>query len=297
MVSPSAPHASARARRVALPVVLWVFGLATSVMLVGIWGRTVAVDEPTVKDAARVIVDDELAAQRIRSWLETALSDVVGSDEEAAELVDEIASQPAFPLAVESIVEDFVAALFAPPGEEQEIRIAETLAPMIPLVTSELASRDIDVPPQQIEEALDAAPVIELDNGEAAAVTTAVEQARTILTRVVALAAAILLVSGVTALALAERRYLMLRHLGVRVLISAATFAVLFRVGAWALDPKRGRSPLLGGGAVLLGSNGQVFLIASVLAAAVAAVGGVVAWRRSRANSVATQRSAEHANI
>lgn len=285
MVPASLPIATTRARRFTLPVVLWLFGLFTTVLLLGMWGRTVTVDRPTVKDAAEVIVDDQLAGERIRSWLETGLADIGETGGRSAEIAGAIAAHPAFPLAVESIVDDFVDALFAPPGEEQEIRLSETLAPLLPLVATELAERDIGVPPERIEEALDAAPVIELDNGEAAAVTSAVEQARTILTRVVALAAAGLLVTGAIALVLAERRYLMLRHLGTRVLISAATFAIIFRVGSWALDPDRGRSPLLGGGSVLLGSNTHVFVIAFLVASVVAGVGGTVAWRRSRANS------------
>ena len=277
-------------------MVLWLFGFATTVLLLGIWGRTVTVDQPTVEDAAKVIVDDQLAGERIRSWLTTGLEDLGQTGGQAAAIVAEVSSHAAFPLAVETIVDDFVEALFAPPGEEQEIRIADSLGPMLPLVTSELAERDIDVPPERIEEALDAAPVIELDNGEVAAVTTAVQQARTFLTRVVALAAAALLLSGIAALMLAERRYAMLRHLATRVLISAVTFAILFRVASWALDPDRGRSPLLGGGSVLLGSNSHVFVIASVVAAAVAAIGGTIAWRRTRASAVGPERIPDHVN-
>ena len=109
------------------------------------------------------------------------------------------------------------------------------------------------------------------------------DEARTFLTWIVLLAAAALTVLGGLAIALAEHRYGMVRTLSTRVVISALTYALLFRVAAWALDPQRGRSPVLGGGSVVLGSNGHIFLIAGAIAAVVAVWGGLVAYRRRAA--------------
>jgi len=104
---------------------------------------------------------------------------------------------------------------------------------------------------------------------------------------VVLVAALSLVILGSTALVLSEYRYAMLRTLSTRVVLAAMTYALLFRVAAWALDPDRGRSPVLGGGSVLLGSNGHVFLIVAGIAAALATVGGTVAWRRTQARKLA----------
>jgi hypothetical protein len=64
--------------------------------------------------------------------------------------------------------------------------------------------------------------------------------------------------------------------------ISALTYALMFRVASWALDPSKGRSPVLSGGSVVLGSNGHVFMIMAGVAALVGTWGGWVAWRRTR---------------
>jgi hypothetical protein len=128
--------------------------------------------------------------------------------------------------------------------------------------------------------------VIELDTGEAASVANVVGDARALLTNVVLLAAAALLISAGAAIGLADKRYAMLRTLSLRFVLSAMSYAIVFRTASWALDPSRGRSPVLGGGSVLLGSNNEVFLIPAVVATGLAGFGGFVAWRRKQARRV-----------
>ena len=279
------PHRSRRlaaTRRGVLPVVLWAFGFATSLMLLGLWGRTVTVDAPTIEETAQTIVDSDLATERIHDWLEAGIEAAAGTDQEtAAAIAQVVVDQPEFAAAVDSIIEDFVAGLFADPGEDPVLRIEEALSPLIPVAVDAAERRDVPVTESDIEEALDTASVVQLDTGEAATVATVVEEARAVLTRVVVIAAIALILSAGLALALADRRYAMLRTLATRVLLSATTYALLFQVAAWALDPDQGREPVLGGGSVLLGSNGHVFLIAAGIAAPLGVWGGVVAWRRA----------------
>jgi hypothetical protein len=271
-----------RARRVSLPVVLWAFGFATTLLLIGMWGRTVTVDSGTVQDAARTVVDSELATERVYTWLESGLQAAMSTDAETAGAVASgIAERPEFDRAVDTLVTQFVASLFAEPGDDTVVNVGAALAPLVPVVVEEAAERDVPVEAGRIESALEDAPIIPLDTGEAATVASAVHEARGFLTWVVAVSAGALLVTGAVAVALSDRRYVMVRTLSTRVLISAVTYAILFQVAAWALDPARGRSPVLGGGSILLGSNGHVFLIAAGLAALVGVWGGTVAWRRT----------------
>ena len=272
-----------------LPVVMWAFGFATTLLLIGMWGRTVAVDEATVEETAKTVVDAELASDRVYGWLEEGLATASEADPDAMRgVASAIAERPEFSAAVDTIVDDFIAGLFAEEGEDPVVRVEEALAPLVPVVVAEANRRDIPVETQRIEEALDAASVIELDTGEAASVASVVDDARSFLTRVVVLASFMLAVTGSLAIVLSETRYAMVRTLGVRVLLSAVTYALLFRVGSWALDPERGRSPVLGGGSVVLGSNSHVFAIAAAIAAAIALVAGLAAWRRRVAREQAT---------
>lgn len=278
-----------RTRRGALPLVIWGFGFATTLLLIGMWGRTVTVDSSTVSEAAKTVVDAEVATERIYDWLEAGIATATGAAPASVEDVSAaIAQRPEFEAAVDAVVDEFVAGLFAEPGTEAVVDVESALDPLVPVVVAEAARRDVPVEAEQIERALDAASMVALDTGQGATVATAVRETRTFLSVVVVLAAAAMAVTAVVAVALSDKRYAMVRTLSVRVLISAMTYALVFRVAAWALDPQRGRSPVLNGGSVLLGSNGHVFLIAAVLAAVVGAWGGFIAWRRSQVRTVPT---------
>ena len=279
----------ARPRRAALPVVLWAFGFATTLLLIGLWGRTVAVDTTTVEETAQTVIDAELATERVNEWLADGLAIAASTDSDTAQAVAvAVASQPEFDAAVDLIVSEVVAGLFADAGDDPVVHVADALAPVIPVVAAEFAARDIGVQTDAIEAALDEAAVIELDTGDAATVVAIVDDARAVLTQVVLLAGIALALLGSLAIALSERRYAMVRTLATRVLLAALTYALLFRVASWALDPDRGRSPVLGGGSVLLGSNGHVFVIAGAIAAVVAVIGGVIAWRRTVARNASS---------
>ena len=272
-----------RSRKGALPLVMWGFGFATTLLLIGMWGRTVTVDSSTVSEAAKTVVDADVATERIYDWLEAGIATATGAAPTSVEDVSTaIAQRPEFDAAVDAVVDQFVAGLFAEPGTDAVVDVEAALDPLVPVVVAEANRRNVPVEAENIERALDAATMVALDTGQGATVATAVRETRTFLSVVVVIAAAAMVVTAMLAVALSDRRYAMVRTLSVRVLISAMTYALLFRVGAWALDPQRGRSPVLNGGSVLLGSNGHVFLIAAVVAAVVGAWGGLVAWRRTK---------------
>ena len=271
-----------RTRKGALPLVMWGFGFATTLLLIGMWGRTVTVDSTTVSEAARTVVDSEVATERIYDWLEEGIATATGAAPASVEDVSAaIAQRPEFDAAVDAVVSEFVAGLFAEPGTDPVVDVEAALDPLVPVVVAEATRRNVPVEAESIERALEAASMVALDTGQGATVATAVRETRTFLSVVVVIAAVAMVVTAMLAVALSDRRYAMVRTLSVRVLISAMTYALLFRVGAWALDPQRGRSPVLNGGSVLLGSNGHVFLIAAVMAAVVGSWGGFIAWRRT----------------
>lgn len=277
------------ARRVTLGVVLWAFGFATSLLLIGMWGRSVSVDNETVAESAGMVIDADLASERVYDWLADGLEVAASTDSATAQdVASAVSERPEFEAAVDTIVEDFVGALFADPGREPVVRVQGALSPLVPVVVAEFEARQVPVESAEIEQALDVAGVIELDTGEAASVAGVVREARTVLTVVVVVSALALVVLGVLAIALSDRRFAMIRTLSLRILISALTYALLFRAAAWALDPDRGRSPVLGGGSVVLGSNSHVFFIAAGLAAVGALLGGWVAWRRTSARRTPT---------
>jgi hypothetical protein len=276
---------------------MWVFGLSATLLLVGLWGRAVTVDQVTVTESAKAVVDAEVAQDRIYDWIGEAIAETqsVGTDETAA-VISELRSRPELTAAIDEIVEGFVAALFAPEGESTVVDIQAAVAPVLPIIVSELSAQDVAVDEVLLEAALDDAPAIELDTGEAAGVAAVVKDARALVSRVVVFAFLTMLIAGTAAIALAERRYAMVRTLSIRVLLSALSFSVLFRLGAWALDPDGGGTPVANGGSIILGSNGHVFLLIALGAAVVGLAGGWIAWNRQRARTLAPRSDADTAD-
>lgn len=283
-------------RRGTLSVVMWVFGLSTTLLLLGLWGRAVTVDEATIAESAKAVVNAEVAQERIYDWIGDAIVETqnVGSDEAAA-VISQLRNRPEVSGAIDDIVGGFVAALFAPEGGSTTLDIQGAIEPIIPVVVRELSAHAVAVDEVLLEEALADATTIELDTGGVAGVAAVVRDARALVSRVVVFALLTMILAGASAIALAERRYAMVRTLSIRVLLSALSFSVLFRLGSWALDPARGGTPVANGGSIILGSNGHVFILIAVLAAVTALAGGSVAWARQRTRlqtpGIATDRS------
>lgn len=262
---------------------MWVFGLSTTLLLLGVWGRAVTVDPLTIAESAKAVVDAEVAQERIYDWIGNAIEDTqdVG-DAQAAAVMEQLRHRPEMKAAIDDIVEGFVAALFALEGESTVVDIQSAVAPVVPVVVSELSAQNVSVDEGRLAAALGDASAIELDTSEAAGVAAVVRDARALVSRVVLFALLSMTLAAAAAVALSERRYAMVRTLSIRVLLSSLSFAVLFRLGSWALDPDGGGTPLASGGSIILASNGHVFFLIAFVAAAVGISGGWVAWTRQR---------------
>jgi len=244
------------------------------------WGRTVLVDSPTLEGSARTIIDADLAAGRINTWFEEGLATAADLDSETARsVVSSIESRPEYQEAVDAIIGAFVDTLFAADGTLARVDLDAALSPLVPVVAAELVRRDVPVEVERIEDALDDAGVVELGTGSAASFAAVVTDAKVFLTQVVVMSLLGMFVTALIAVSLAAERLAMVRQLSTRVTVAAASYAVILRLAGWALDPRRGRSPIAGGTAMIFSSNSQVFLIFGGVAAGIAAVGYWIAVR------------------
>jgi hypothetical protein len=263
--------------------VLWAFGLAATLLLVGLWGRAVTHDQATVQESARSVVDAEIASDRIYSWLEDGVASSTDIDPLTTErVISGLRGHPEVEGAVGALVGQFVDALFSEGGGDPQVELADTLAPVIPLVVSGFAAYDVPIDEALVSAALVEAESIDLGSGEMADVARVVDSARALLSLIVVLSAVILAVTGSIAVWLSDDNLAMVRTLATRVVLSALSFAVLFRVGSWALDPNGGGSPVARGGSILLGSNSDIFFVVAFAGAAVASGVGWFVWRRRR---------------
>jgi len=275
--------APSRARSSALSVALWVFGLATSLFLLGMWGRTVAVDNATIEESARTVIDAEIATERINTWFEEGLATVADIDSDAAHAIAEtVESRPEYQHAVDAIISAFVDSLFARQGETTTVDLEEALAPLVPVLVDEFGRRNIPLEESRIEDVLNDAGVVDLDAGEVASMAAVVADARLFLTQVVVMSLLALIVAGSLAVLLAQERFSMVRHLATRVAVAALSYAVVLRLAGWALDPSRGRSPVAGATSVLFASNQSVLGIVAGVSGAISVAGYWVARRQRR---------------
>lgn len=270
-----------RARKLSLAIVLWAFGLATTTLLVGLWGRTVTADQPTLEATGRAALSGEVVADRIHNWLADAVATTAGrADPGINRAVEAIAESPDAASAVDRLIEQIVQAALAEPGTRAAIEVGPVLEPLVPIVVSELSANGLDVPVDEVNRAIAGAATTILDTEESSTITGTAYRARAALTKVFVVGLAALLLFGSLAVALAEEHLTMIRSLAVRLAVSAVTFTIFLRVGAWAIDPKQGRSPLASGGSVLLASNHLVLVLVAAAALCVALSSGVVIRRR-----------------
>ncbi len=278
------PPRPRRARRGGHAVALWLSGLSTTVLLVGIWGRAVATDQGAIEAGTRAVLESEVITERITGWIEDGIE--ANTDElplgAAADAASAVWDHPDTRAVLAEAVDRLVEAALGPPGTSVPVDLGDLLRPLAPVVVGELGSRGISLSAAAVDSVLAEGPTIVLGTEAGAGVTSAIARARSLLTKVSAVGLAGMMLSGIAAVVLAEERLRQVRRLAVRVAVSALTFSVLLRFGSWALDPGGGRSPLAAGGSVLLGSSGHVLVIAAFIAAGIAFFATVSVKHRRR---------------
>lgn len=273
-----------RPRRVTLAVALWVFAISTTVLLVGIWGRSVTGDEATLQASAEAVLETEVVTDRVGEWLAEGLAAADGVEAAGiAAAVEAVDETPAAQRAVDDIVDQVVTAALAPAGSSPSIDVAGALGPVVPDLLRELEANGVATSTTEVEAALEVVDTLTLPVEPSSASGGVAREAQAVLTKVIVVGLVGMLVGGVVAVAVSDDRWGRMRSLASRVAVSAFTFAILLQIGRWATDPQGGRSPLAAGGGVVMGSNWQVLLVVAAGGVAVAFAAGVAVRRTSRA--------------
>ncbi|NOX23019.1 MAG: hypothetical protein GXP36_08005 [Actinobacteria bacterium] len=259
-------------RFLGLSIALWIFSIFTTIFLGSMWGRAVSVDTTTLATATRQVVNAETVSSRIENWLSAGLDSVTRlTSSEAALAVEWVRDDPVFAAALDDVVNQLVFASLAEPGTVTEVDVVSAFEPLIVRIVDELNVRDIPVDRTDVLRILDRVGVLTLATEVTAGVASAVSSSTVLLTKALGIAVVGLFISGGAAVALADDRVLMIRRLFIRLVVSGATFVVMLRIGAWVLDPARGRSALAAGGSTILASNAGVVMLFTVTMALVAA--------------------------
>jgi hypothetical protein len=289
MISPAnLRRAKLRSRALALSVALWLFGIATSIVLIGLWGRTVAGDQVTLEASTRAVLESEIVNDRVADWLGDAVAAAgqLSSDDVAA-VVDTVADSPEMRSAVDSVVDQAVAAALAPPGAVTQVDLAAAVEVLAPVVAAALEERGVVSDADAVRAAAEDVPGVVLSADDQITVAGTAHEVRGLLSKVVVAGLGAMLLFGTAAVMLNDDRVRQLRSLVIRIGVSAISFAIIIRLGGWAVDPAGGRSPIAAGGAVVLKSNGHILAVVAAAAATVAAAISMVLLRRRRSKPAA----------
>ena len=284
MTSSSTSATSARrSRTLTLSTALWVFGIATSMVLIGLWGRSIAGDQVTLEASTRAVLESEIVNDRVTDWLGDAIGAAAQlSDDDVVAVVAAVDDTPEMQAAVDDVVDQAVTAALAPPGSVTVLDLSAAVKSLAPAVATAMEDRGVVADADIVRAAAQEVPGIVLSADDTMTVGGTAREVRGLLSKVVVIGLGGMLLFGAVAVFLNEDRVRQLRSLVIRIGVSAVTFAIIIRIGAWAVDPAGGRSPIAAGGAVVLKSNGHIFAAVAVAAAAIAAAISPVLLRRRR---------------
>lgn len=264
-----------RSRRFAVGVAGWVFGLASTVLLVGIWGRAVVVDTNELADTLSPLAAGDMVSDRLATWLEAELVEAGVDGVGASVAADQVLAHPSVGPVLEQLVAEGVeaAASAAPTGAS--VDVAAILLPASGQITTGLNEAGVPVGTEQVEAALSQLdPLIVRDPSDRPFVGASSPLAANLGTAAM-LGALLMLFSGTAYLAMSRDRMRAFRALLTRFALGALSFAVLLRLGSWLVDPEGGKAPFRESFALLANSKWLVPLTIGLVAMAAAVIARV----------------------
>jgi hypothetical protein len=222
----------------------WLFGLASTVLLVALWGRAVVVDTDELAESLSPLAGTDAVVDRFSDWLVDELIEE-GLDPITAEgAAEHVLDDPAVSLALAGLLGEMVEAAASPGQTGSTVDARSVIYPAVPDIAVRL--NELGVP---ISEAQLAAAVTDLDPLVVRLPSTdpyvgPESEAASKLGIAVILALAVMLITTLAYTATSTDRTKALRSLFTRFSLGALSFAVFLRIGGWILDPGGGRAPV-----------------------------------------------------
>jgi len=256
-------------------VLSWAFGLATTILLVSIWGRSIVVSPATMSAAGADLATAGVVVSQIETLVSDAVSESLGIDRKtAARLTDNVMVETHASEAITAMIEDVIVAATARNPEEATIDVAAHLRPVAREVAESAQEMGYDIDEAAIANAISSLdPIVIRRAGEPPALGPGSPVARSFGVATL-ISGAGMLVTGAALLGLSGWSRKALRSLLARIAISGFTFSVFLQVSGWVVDPAGGRAPVRSALAELLLANAWVGLAVGALPA--------VAWYVTR---------------
>lgn len=261
-----------RSRRFAVGVAGWVFGLASTVLLVGIWGRAVVVDTNELADTLSPLAAGDMVSDRLATWLEAELVNAGVDGIGASVAADQVLAHPSVGPVLEQLVAEGVEAAASGDPNGGTVDVAAILLPASGQITTGLNEAGVPVTNEQVEAALARLdPLVIRDASDQPFIGASSPLAANLGTAAM-LGALLMLFAGTAYIVMSIDRMRAIRALLTRFALGALSFAVLLRLGSWLVDPEGGRAPFRESFALLANSKWMVPLTIGLVAMAAAIV-------------------------
>lgn len=290
----SSRRAAKRRLRFASGVSGWLFGLASTVLLVGLWGRAVVVDTDALAESLTPLAGSDVVADRFSTWLETELVQSGVDGPTASVAADQVLEHPAVGPLLEDLVAEGIEAAASADPTGSSVDVAGILGPSSAEITAGLNAAGVPVSPEQVEVALsELDPLVIREPSDRPLLGASSPLASTLGTGAL-LGVVLMLISGSAYVLSSRDRVRALRSLLNRFALGALSFAVLLKIGSWIVDPAGGRAPV-GESLALVADSKWVVPLSLGLGSLGAAC---IAWLfRKRMRPAATSRPAPEQSI
>lgn len=250
----------------------WVFGLASTVLLVGIWGRAVVVDTNELADTLSPLAAGDMVSDRLATWLEAELVNAGVDGVGASVAADQVLAHPSVGPVLEQLVAEGVEAAASGDPNGGTVDVAAILLPASGQITTGLNEAGVPVTNEQVEAALARLdPLVIRDASDQPFIGASSPLAANLGTAAM-LGALLMLFAGTAYIVMSIDRMRAIRALLTRFALGALSFAVLLRLGSWLVDPEGGRAPFRESFALLANSKWIVPLTIGLVAMAAAIV-------------------------
>ncbi len=252
----------------------WVFGLATTVFLIAVWGRAVVVDVNSLEEVSAPLADSSGVVDLFTGWLEDELAAAEVAPVTSELIIEQVMSSSSVATALRQFTGEFVAAAANPTPQASVVDVSRLLEPAVPEIDAALAAAGVPVPESRIASVVDSLdPLVVRGTGSEPYVGPESPAAGRLGTGAV-LALGLMGIAGWISVASSDDRLAQARNLLNRVALGALSFSVLLKLGSWVLDPDGGRAPISESASMLANSKWVFVMVLGLIAAA----GGAVIW-------------------
>lgn len=250
------------------------FGLATTVFLIAMWGRAVVVDVGALEEATSPLAESSAVVGLLTGWLEDELAEAEVAPVTSELIVEEVMTSSSVATALQQFTGELVAAAASPVPQASVVDVSRLLEPAVPEIDAALDAAGVPVAESRIADVVDGLdPLVVRGTGSAPYVGPESPAAGRLGTAGV-LALGLMGLTGWISVASSEDRLTQARSLLNRVALGALSFSVLLKMGSWVLDPHGGRAPISESASILASSKWVFVMVLGLTAAA----GGVVVW-------------------